>query len=757
VSVTGPSGDDVARLEAGIARLQSELDRLRSRAAARSVVDLATGMLMEQLGCTLAEARRQLASLAGESGHSLTGLAAQITSLPEPAADAWPGTAAVNLAWADIHEAPDGTALTAALLEDALAPAGATAVALWLTEPDGGLELAGEAGFGELEASRWRRIHPDMPTIVRDAAAGTEIWWRSGRPAGYDGPLIGRWPDGALAALPLSRSGLPLGCMVVRWPEPLDNFPPPLRRQIAALADIAAQALGTGPPGGDQAARHRASWILGLLDAVLDGFWFLRPVRRPGHAEVTDLRIEHVSDGFRDPAGRFGTELAGRQLREVWPEAGLAGGLLDTCVKVLATGQPQDLRGDPATQPGPADGPSAAAVAPLYDGVAVAWRAEDDTGRLARLLQHAERLGRIGGWEENLRSGEVHWTGSTFALFGRQPGEPVPIARLHSLVHPDDVPAAVGFRDALLLERRESVAAFRVVRPDDSSVRQMRAYAEPVIDPAGGLIAVRGAYQDVSADYHTQLAFAAAREQLADSEQRAQEEHRLAVRLQQAITPLSSDPLAAVGLDVVARYRPSGPGHLVSGDWYDTVLLPTKQVLVVVGDIAGHGLDAVTGMVSIRNALRGLAMTEQGPAALLAWLNTAACQLNPGIIGTAVCGIYDPAERSLRWARAGHLPPVLVRSGQASALSLPEGLLLGGDPGSSYEEVTTSLRPGDVLLLFTDGLIERRDQPIDDAIASLLEIASQPLSDVSSYADQVVAETSANTDDDACLVAVHVR
>ena len=71
--------------------------------------------------------------------------------------------------------------------------------------------------------------------------------------------------------------------------------------------------------------------------------------------------------------------------------------------------------------------------------------------------------------------------------------------------------------------------------------------------------------------------------------------------------------------------------------------------------------------------------------------------------------------------------------------------------------MTTSLRPGDVLLLFTDGLIERRDRPIDDALDALLEVASAPVADISSYADYVVAQTMSNTDDDACLVAVHVR
>jgi PAS domain-containing protein len=756
--VTGPSGATPARLQALADRQRRELGRLRSRAAARSVTDLATGVLMEQLRCGPAEARRQLARLAGESGHSVEALAAQIAGQPEP--EAGDTASAVTLDWAGIPNAPDAAALAATLLDEALAPVGAAAVALWVAEPDGGLELAGQAGLSELAASRWRRIHPDMRTLAQEAAAGAEIWRPGGIPADDDRPAIGLWPGGALVLLPLSRRGVPEGCMVVWWPEPLEAFSQALRRQLAALADLAGQALDMNGPASGQRARHRAFWIFGLLDALLEGFWFARPVA--GYdGPVTDFRIIHASGRFGDVTGQYDRELTGRQLLEAIPHAALAGGLFDACVTALATGQPQHLSGDlVAAQHEPADGRAtpAVTVAPLYDGVAVAWRATGDAGRLATLLQHAQRLGRIGGWEENLLTGEVHWTEYTFALFGQEPGQPVPIGELRSRVVPDDIPAVDGFRDALLRERTESAAVFRVVRSDDGSVRQMRAYAEPVTDAAGALIAVRGAFQDISADYHTQLAFAAAREQLADTEQWAQEEHRLAERLQQAITPRVSDPVAAAGLDVVARYRPSGPGNLVSGDWYDTVLLPTKEVLVVVGDIAGHGLDAVTGMVAMRNALRGLAITGEGPATLLRWLNGAACHLTDGIIGTAVCGIYDPAGRSLRWARAGHLPPVLVRQGRAEALELPAGLMLGADPDGIYAEVTTSLRLGDVLLLFTDGLIERRDQPIDDALRSLLWIASRPVTtDVSSYADDVVAATSANTDDDACLVAIHVR
>ena len=325
----------------------------------------------------------------------------------------------------------------------------------------------------------------------------------------------------------------------------------------------------------------------------------------------------------------------------------------------------------------------------------------------------------------------------------------------------EDVPAVQGFREALLHGRMESAAAFRVVRADDGSVRQIRAYAEPVTDPGGTVIAMRGVYQDVSADYHTRLAFAAAREQLADTEERAAEEHRLAIRLQEAITPRSAAPdelVEAAGLDVAARYRPSGEGNLVSGDWYDTVLLPSKKVLLVVGDIAGHGLDAVTGMVAVRNSLRGLAITGAGPGTLLDWLNSAAAHFTDGVLGTAICGLYDPADRSLCWARAGHLPPILVRDGTAEQLPLPEGVLLGRGPGCQLRRggdqpaarrhaAAVHRRPDR-----TAGRVHRRGdrQPCCGPPAGRWAT-------IGGYADHLLDQAASNTGDDACLVAVRVR
>ncbi len=396
-------------------------------------------------------------------------------------------------------------------------------------------------------------------------------------------------------------------------------------------------------------------------------------------------------------------------------------------------------------------------ISRLYDGVVIAWQRADEVQRLSGLLHQAQRLGRIGGWEEDLRTGEVLWTERTYALFGQSPDDPVPIGRLTAHVPADDRPAVERFRTTLLRDKREAAAVFRIIRTEDGSVRQMRAFAEPITDQAGTLIAVRGAYQDVSADYHTQVAFAATRDRLADSEERAAEEHRLAVRLQEAITPQAAAPAEIPGLDVAARYRPAGPGNLVSGDWYDTAPLPSGDVLLVVGDIAGHGIDAVTGMVALRNCLRGLAITGAGPGALLGWLNSVACELTDGIIGTVVCGIFHPPARTLRWARAGHLPPLLVRAGMASELELPPGVLVGADPASCYPEVTTSLVPGDALLLFTDGLVERRDEAIDESLQSLRRQASRAVRDIGRFADHLLASSRSDTSDDACLVAVQVR
>jgi PAS domain-containing protein len=753
VTVNGDA--HVARLTELVARQRTELDQLRAEAAERAVIDLARGMLMERLGCAASDAARQLAKISEDSGIPVIQLASDIVGEPFTVSrlseQSSPLPTSVAVTGAAMELAEDGAALATAMLAQTLASAGATGVAIW---------MIGQDGFGPSEASRWQRIPPGANSLAAHAAGdGAEFWWADGRPAGDETALIGPWDAGARAVVPVvTENGRCIGALEVCWPAPIREFDDSLRRQIDALAGLAAHALGARSSGTELTVDHREAWVLGLLDGLAESTLFASAIRDAA-GTVSDFRLVHVSQGFRDPDGRPPDELRGQSLLEAYPWAALPAGLFHRALEVLRTGTPQHVTGEViGTISGTGQVVAATVrIVRLFDGVAISWRHEADSERLAALVQHAQRLGRFGGWEENLATGAVHWTEQMFALFGVPEGKPVSLSELPQFAQHDDVPAVESFRSRLMQDKVPTAAIFRIVRADDGSIRQVRAFAEPVTSPYGDLVAVRGAYQDVSSHYHTELALAATRDLLTDTQERAEEEHRLALRLQQAITPRSSHLVETAGLDVAARYRPAGAGHLVSGDWYDTVLLPSGQIMLVVGDVAGHGIDAVTGMVALRNCMRGLAITGAGPAELIAWLNQVACHLTDETFGTAICGLYDPASGMLSWARAGHLPAVLVRDAAASLLPQPRGVLLGADPAAAYQQETVPLLAGDTLLLFTDGLIERRDQSIDDSLTAMLQVASRPVTDIDAYADHLVARTLSDTDDDACLVVVTLR
>ena len=255
----------------------------------------------------------------------------------------------------------------------------------------------------------------------------------------------------------------------------------------------------------------------------------------------------------------------------------------------------------------------------------------------------------------------------------------------------------------------------------------------------------------------TRIALAEARVLLADSEQRAAEEHELALRLQRAIMPSGVTLMATAGVDISVRYRPASPTALVAGDWYDALQLPGGDLLFVVGDIAGHGIEAVTGMVAARNALRGLAVTGAEPGALLGQLNYAACLFTEGVTGTVVCGRYSPDSRELRWARAGHLPPILVRGADAIVQPMPEGMLLGVGLDAQYEQRLLQLRSDDTLLFYTDGLIERRSASISDGLAAFAASAAPADPGLDAHVDRILNSAASDTGDDACLMAVRIR
>ena len=773
--------DDVRRLTAVIEDQRRALERIRAAAAGESVVAMARGALMERLGLSSAEAASQLAELSAATGVPLTEMAAAVLSPQSPApasghADGpGPGGAASSsrsvIVEAEAERAADGAELAGTLASEVLAPLGAGVVVLWLLEADGALSLLGQSGLSSGEASRWRHVPPQLDGPAQRVARGAaDLWWPAGRPEDDAAAVIGR-ADGARAVLGLrERNGELLGVLEAGWPGPLPGFGAQTRQQLSALAAGCGRIVAARLAHGSLAAAQPKAAVYTLLDDLADSVLVVQAIRDDG-GQVTDFTIEHISPGFRDPAGRARPDLTKLTLLEAYPSSASGPGLFARALQVLTDGVARHVPGPFSDSPAsglPAEGTADLRVARFFDGAIFTWRDDAPGGRNpqtpppAVLLDHAQRLGRLGGWEENLVTGLVRWTDSTFALFGLlpRPGAEIPLAELHSYVMAADKPVVRRFRQRLSERREASAATFRVVHPEDGSIRQIRAFAEPVVDAAGAVVALRGAFQDVSAHYHTQVALAATRDQLADSEQRAAEEHRLALHLQRAIMPPDEMPVEAGGIDVAVRYRPAGEDHLVGGDWYDTLLLPAG-VLLVVGDVAGHGIDAVTGMVAARNSLRGLAITEASPAELLRMLNGVMCHLTSGGVGTVVCGLYDPETRVLRWARAGHLPPVLMRGRTARELPLPGGVLLGMDPDASYEEATQPLEPGDTLLLFTDGLIERRGESIEEVLGEFVAIVAagpdggEPTA--AAQADRILASAVSDTEDDACLVAVRVR
>ncbi|MFD0254802.1 SpoIIE family protein phosphatase [Streptomyces sp. NPDC127113] len=791
----------VGRLAATVDRLSSEVRAAQAEAEGRALIELAKGILVARLGCGPAQAARQLAELAEQSRATPLEFAVDVinqaardrmsevtdaflaaTAAVRPESgrdlgtdgdsgrDRQPGEAGADSAAVRLRAAESGAlaagdtqAVADSLLEQALRPLGAVAVAIWAAGYDGSLTLAGSAGFSPAEATRWRYVPPDVATVARSGLAErTGQWITSLAETGL--PSVGRhqYPDGGRVAVPAGTGGRLHGVLEIAWPAPLVPQPPQVVRQVEALAELCAHTLEsyTPPNGAGQQPRVMpdAVELMDLADGLYDPALVLVPhLDAEGH--LADFRIQHVNENFMDPAGRPRAVVSGALLLEAYPLAAGDSELFRHLERVYATGEPFRARRMNLTAL--VDQVALSAVADISvsrhgNAVLLIWRIEDETARLASLLQHAQRLGRIGGFEENLLTGEITWNGQLFDLYGRpRTSTPVRLEELAAHAHPDDAVAIGRFLRTLLHHRRPASAAFRLQRPDGVT-RHVRVVAEPVLDTDDRLLVVRGAYQDISAQHWTEVALAATRDQLAHTEQQAIERNRLTLQLQHAIMPPAQTPLKMPELQVAVRYRPAETEQLVGGDWYDAVRLPNGLVLLCVGDVAGHGIEAATSMVVLRNALRGLAVTGAGPGQLLSWLNIVAHHLTGGVTATAVCGLYDPARRTLRWARAGHLPPVLVRGVRAERLPLVRGMLLGAVAEAAYEEAEVQLAGEDTLLMYTDGLIERRDRSVEEALDQLLTTVSPTPTTLDQHLDRLLTYSRSDTDDDTCLVGIRV-
>jgi serine phosphatase RsbU (regulator of sigma subunit) len=235
------------------------------------------------------------------------------------------------------------------------------------------------------------------------------------------------------------------------------------------------------------------------------------------------------------------------------------------------------------------------------------------------------------------------------------------------------------------------------------------------------------------------------------------ERHEATLRMQQAVLPTQRREFLAGRYDIAVHYAPAQSGNRVGGDWYEARANQSGDVIVAIGDVAGHELGAAAGMGRIGNALRGLTSTGEPAHKILGWLNDLVCgDEPPERVASAAVGALSQKRPILRWAQAGHPPPVLIR-GEPRLLRRPSGMLLGTLASAEYELATEDLAAGDILIFYTDGLIERRDRDIDESLIALLRVAANCRHET---AAQTVADLAARlesgAEDDICVLAVRV-
>ncbi len=236
---------------------------------------------------------------------------------------------------------------------------------------------------------------------------------------------------------------------------------------------------------------------------------------------------------------------------------------------------------------------------------------------------------------------------------------------------------------------------------------------------------------------------------------------RAALRLGETLQRhLLGPPPVVPGLGSAARYLPAVRGTRVGGDWYDAFPAVDGGTVLVIGDVAGHDPEAAAAMAEVRGMLRAVAVDAASPAGVLRALDRVMAHPSSPLVTAVVATVTRCGSgTTLRWSNAGHPPPALVAAdGTARLLTRPPERLLGATPDVPRTDAEVHLGPGDTLLLYTDGLVERRGGTLDQGSAWLLDElhrrAGQPLDEL---CDGLLAAVDVSArDDDAALLAVRV-
>jgi hypothetical protein len=711
--VTNDNTDWVARVR----RLEEEVAGLRRALRSRGLIEQAKGILAQAGGTSPEQAFQQLSQRSQKRNVSVADLAAEVvTDVGKPSLK--PGSRG------------GGGSVFAKQLRRA---AGAASASVSLPELAEWLWLEGlqEAGASCVAIAAVLEGEAHLVAAAGDPAARSRA--------------TALFADPEQLLYPLETANRPAMLLFA-----FDNPKQLASTQRSALDTLAEAVAGIAqrmwcPPA---VAWDQLQWLRDVLTALFGQGKLLSPVRGPA-GDIVDFTVEYATREVSDLFGRSAADITGARLLDLEPH--LAGnGVFAAYIDAYENREPYErpasyetvlFRGRPrrlllrrrAVRAG--------------DHLLVAQQHLDAAQRQNEHVSRMEVLGSLGFAEWDLASGEITWSPGFYRLFGREAAAgPSSLDRLGKLA---DDPAVLQ-KVVKQLRAGEGAADITIqVTHPDGQPRLLRMLAEAKATSDGTVHLVQAVASDITAEHAASETLRRTEAALADQRMRAAAEREMTRQMREIWYPASTLDVSTNGLRVQGQHWVPPEDRRIQADFLDASTTTAGDMLLAIGDIIGSGLIAAATMTRLMYPARVMARTGARPAEILDALNVDLLHDQRSPLASMVIARYLAGSRTMVWAQAGHIAPVLLRDGVATQLPPPKGVLLGLGPGVVFESARVELVPGDLMIFFTDGITSghRSEQ---DPIGPLLREMEKHARD--GGPGSLLAQFMGSADGEACVL-----